>query len=95
MSSVSNVIVTCALGDEDAFEKMCIVAFGHLHNLKSVAQVAGGNKHLEQLVYVGAINYLNVDDFVQCVKIAEWEQPECVAVFIKEQEDERFIQRYP
>lgn len=51
---------------------------------------SGGAKHLECGVYCWGANYLDIAGFLRAVATAPWEWPECVQVFIKGHEEERF-----
>ena len=50
----------------------------------------GRGKALECSVYVGAYNRLEVDDFVKHLRGIEWNAPEFVQLFVKDQEDMAF-----
>jgi protein associated with RNAse G/E len=50
----------------------------------------GGTKMLEANLYVGAFNYLDLDEFITHLEKIRWEYPEEVQVIVKEQEDDLF-----
>jgi hypothetical protein len=53
----------------------------------------GGTKRLECSIWVGAFNYLPVEEFVERVKAAPWRDKESVQLFIKEDDDQLFRER--
>lgn len=58
---------------------------------KSVDAVSGGTKHLECDLWAWGANCLNLEDFLEVVRAAQWEYPEYVQVFVKGQDDDRFV----
>jgi hypothetical protein len=51
----------------------------------------GGNKFLEVNLFIGAYNYFNLENFLMfCKQEINWEMPESVQIFVKEQDDLRF-----
>jgi hypothetical protein len=90
MSRVTNVLVTAGI-DEPGVPVLNkwleLENYGVLHN---VTLAAGGSKAVEADVWLGAFNYLNLKEFASAVERVKWESPGSVAIFIKEQEDERF-----
>ncbi len=50
----------------------------------------GGTKCLETPMYVGAFNGLDLECLVAHLRTIPWENPECVQLIVKEQEDEIF-----
>lgn len=50
----------------------------------------GRGKALECNVYVGAYNRLELDDFVEHLRSIEWNAPEFIQLFVKDQEDIEF-----
>ncbi len=49
-----------------------------------------GFKALEIPTYVGAFNFLMLDEFLEFIKALPWKEPENVQIFIKEQGDEKY-----
>src|SRR4051794_14384040 len=47
----------------------------------------GGSKMLEAHLYVGAFHALDLRGFITHLRSLQWESPECVQLFVKEQED--------
>jgi len=50
----------------------------------------GGTKFLETPLYIGAYNGLDVEGLIKHLKIVNWEYPESVQLFLKEQESDKF-----
>jgi hypothetical protein len=89
MSVVTNVILTMNILDEDAIEAVNKFPFPHNAGFTRVEN-CGGTKALECAVFTGAFNYLNVEDLLIYVRGLEFEEPECVQIFIQKQEEDRF-----
>ena len=50
----------------------------------------GGDKYLECRLYVGAFNYLYLDEFIEHLKTITWEEPEALQLMVKEERDDLF-----
>ena len=50
----------------------------------------GGNKFLEAQLYLGAFNYLILEEFIAHLRSLPWEAPESVQLIIKEENDDKF-----
>jgi hypothetical protein len=50
----------------------------------------GGSKYFEAYIYLGAFNYLLLDEFIEYVRSIQWQSPESVQLVVMEQEDDRF-----
>ncbi|WP_430405741.1 hypothetical protein [Fluviicola sp.] len=50
----------------------------------------GGTKFLERPLYIGAINHLDLDDFITFLKEIDWEEKEYVQLIVKQEQDEKF-----
>ena len=51
----------------------------------------GGSKYLECHILIGAYNHLVLQELMDFMrKEIKWEMPECVQVFVKEQDDMKF-----
>ncbi len=90
MSQVTNVILTTA--SMEGLKYLDLVT--ELHRLEiltpvRVDQYGALGKVMEAHVYVGAYNYLRLDDFVEAVDGVAWLRPEAVRLFIKEDGDEQ------
>jgi len=55
--------------------------------------IAGGGKAMQALVYGGAFNYLvrNLDEFLRIIAVQPWRVPEEVQLFLKDEDEGRFI----
>lgn len=76
MSHVANIILTTAIGEESKAQQV-IDYLDNKHNIKDslveLTNLAGGNKHMECRVYLGAINCLNIDAFLKHAGSILWE----------------------
>ena len=92
MSLVTNIILTTAVGDEDMFPvlaealNLCDPA---IPPPIRVDQHGAHGKVMEANVYVGAYNYLRLDDFTRSVEIVAWVASDNVRLFVLEQNDEQ------
>ena len=96
MSVVTNVILTCSLGEKRALEELnaFLADAGSFGALKSVREAAnGGNKIIEANLLAGAFNALIVDEFLEWVGACAWNDPVTVRVFVKEQHESAFRER--
>lgn len=85
MSYITQVIVTASI-----YEKETVAfCFGDQW-LKRVDQHAGGGKVFTSPVWMGAINYLDLDDFIDGLKKGVWKEPEHVQLFIRKEDDDLF-----
>lgn len=50
----------------------------------------GGDKRLECNLYLGAFNYLYLDEFIAHLRTIQWKDPESLQLIIKEREDDKF-----
>ena len=92
MSWVTNVILTCALGDEDRIGEVNEFFTDRAEHLFDMIDGKyAGTKVLEVPIFIGAYNYLDIKSFIFHLRTrVSWEEPALVQVFIKDQEDERF-----
>lgn len=97
MSSVTNAILTWPLDDVDMNERLdqandaARAACGRLCSFKLVKECCqGGTKFLEHNVAIGAINHLNLDEFIKHLKAIRWNEPHNVRLFICGQNDDAF-----
>jgi hypothetical protein len=58
--------------------------------LVKVDQHGGGNKAMQCDVFMGAINFLDVDALLAAFKAIEWQQHESVQLMLKQEHEERF-----
>lgn len=97
MSVVTNIILTCGLSEEDGEDVFPAVneinawlrerGKGELTHLNGNE---GGRKAWEVDVFGGAFNWLPIDEFIQAVSAANWQNRDKVQLFIKGQYDEVF-----
>lgn len=98
MSYVTNVILLCGLSEESGGEDVYpaidelnkwLTDSNYQHaGLFHLNGHEGGHKAWEAEVFGGAFNYLSIDEFMKKVSAVKWEQPDCVQVLFKGQEDE-------
>lgn len=50
----------------------------------------GGTKYMECCIFMGAYNYLNLNEFIDHLKSIEWEDPEDVQLIVRNQNEDRF-----
>jgi hypothetical protein len=50
----------------------------------------GGTKYLEAELYIGSFNYLDLDALLTHLSRMRWEEPDCIQLIVKEQEDDVF-----
>lgn len=84
MSHVTNIILKTAY-DEDRdliAEKFPMLSL--------TSEQAGGDKHMECDVFMGAKNYLDLDELVGTFRKAPWDDPENVQLLIQRQNENRF-----
>lgn len=95
MSRVTNLILTFSTGED---ETKCIVAVNNYEyrglkmNLVSVdfnkdmengTTWYGGTKFMEASIYMGAFNYLDIDDFIKYLRTIAWENRNLVQLIVK------------
>lgn len=98
MSWVTNILITCGVGEEDGDDKFppidrvneWLLANGQHAGLSHLNGHEGGHKAWEVDVFGGAFNYLPIEDFIKAVAAAKWDQPDRVQVWIMGQEEEVF-----
>ena len=73
MSYVTNVII-CSLGaDQNKKQINRWLYRRRLGGIRDVSDFAGGHKHLETTVLLGAFNYLGDERFIKFLKKIDWE----------------------
>ncbi|SEL24237.1 hypothetical protein SAMN05216262_10814 [Colwellia chukchiensis] len=104
MTCITNIILTTAIQD-GAWMHSDYGSVDQLNDylsskyqgtrLYSVENSAGGHKTISCDIFVAAVDYLNVDEFIEeFLKIA-WQKPEQVQLLIKNNHDLRFTSYYP
>lgn len=90
MSHVTSIIVTCGVGDK---------GIGGIHHylesigksyLQEVKKFHGGGKAMQADVWIGAYDWISINDFVMALSECEWECPEGMALFVLDEHDECF-----
>ncbi len=93
MGEVTNVILTWGLEDTPPEIRVGEVVDARGFRLRLVQSCcSGGSKVLEHNIATGAMNHLDLPDFVSRLKAIKWEEPEHVRLFVCEQEDDAFSQ---
>ena len=103
MSVVTNVMLSFSIGEEDyeagdgwghpiVDEINKLLVNDHHGKLVNVARFAGGEKHMETDVYMGAFNIFDTKQFITYVNMMNWTEPEHVQVFVQEQEEYSFTE---
>ena len=103
MSHVTDVILTMSLleeaGDDDRCPAVDVLNIWlserNKGELKRVDDFAGGGKAIQAAVFMGAFNSLEIPEFVAAVGAAPWEDRGRLALFVKDEHDERFTDMTP
>ena len=102
MSRVTNLILTFSLLENELecinkvnqfqYQKlrMNLVSVDFNKNVKRKEAWYGGTKFIEARIYIGAFNYLDLDEFMAHLKKIDWQKPEHVQVIVKEPGQEKF-----
>ncbi len=98
MSNVTDIILSTAIEDgaskQDEHPNVDLlnayIKKEHNWALIRVDQYAGGGKKVQCDVFMAAINYLNIDEFVKHFHTISWECPECVQLMLKGEHDDKF-----
>jgi hypothetical protein len=100
MSIVTNIILTCSSGENTSEISSQLAGFTYNLNIpfnivcvddkKLPKGWYGGTKYIEGEIFIGAYNHLNLDEFVAFMKTVQWESPQNVRLFVKEQNDLTF-----
>lgn len=53
-----------------------------------------GNKNLESNLIIGAYNHFDLVDFIEHLKAYDWFEPEYVQLFVMEEEQDTFTERF-
>ena len=96
MSRVTNLILTCSLGEREKYIISQINKFKINGNSLGIVSINddklpkgwyGGTKYMECNIFIGAFNYIDLRKFVEHLKSIKWEDPEDVQLIIREQDD--------
>jgi hypothetical protein len=60
------------------------------NSFNEVSEHAGGTKAMEAEVWLGAFNYLDLEDFLERVRLTDFEYPDDVRILVQEQDDDHF-----
>ncbi len=58
---------------------------------KQINQFAGGGKAMQCDVFCAAINFCDIPELVEHFRLINWEHPECAQLFIKDENDDKFV----
>lgn len=99
MSHVADVILVTAIDDgggedehpnADRLEQWLQQHQSPNIRLAKVDQHAGGNKAMQCDVFLAAVNYLHIDEFVAAFRAIPWDHPERTQLMLKDEHDDRF-----
>lgn len=104
MSHVTDIVLLTAIDDGghddehpnvDRLEDWLKREYSPHVRLVKVDQHAIGTKAMQCDVFITAINYLNIEGFVEAFRAIPWGMPDCVQLLIKDEHDERFTVHLP
>ena len=98
MSHVADTVVFTFLHEDGPMQEVqkWLTEENQYGPLVEVSDHAGGHKALQCQLWVGAFNYLDIDEFVRVVFAQPWKYPEHVCIAIcDEHEDQPRIWRHP
>jgi hypothetical protein len=105
MSYVSNVILSFSIGEGDSerdhadvIERVNEYFARESKNGFRIPEHNdwyGGSKTLERPTFIGAFNYIGLDDFLDHLRTLPWKEPESVQVIICDQHDDEYRIIYP
>lgn len=99
MSRVTNIIFAFSIIEEGGDDSGEFILFKEINKwlkkegygeLKSIDDCAGGSKRLEAPIFAAAFNFFLFDEFKEFVSSLNWNEPDAVQIFVKEQEDDEF-----
>jgi hypothetical protein len=93
MSNVTDIIFSTACGENKKFinELNQYLEKHHNRELEKVDQYAGGDRHMQREIYMAAINYLNVESFLDIFNSTKSDnQHQCIQLLLKDEHDEKF-----
>ncbi len=86
MSRVTDIIITCNVGESLAIEKLNEL-FQSGSPFKPVESGYAGTKGLQTNILIGAFNYLDADKLVSAILNAGWRWPESVRLFAQGEDE--------
>jgi len=99
MSEVTNLILTCSSAEKEIVIRNEIEKFKNRNLSISIVSVDndmlpkgwyGGTKYLESIIFLGAYNYLDLENFIKHLKLIQWEYPESVQLIVRKENEDRF-----
>ena len=93
MSYVSNVVLLTFIDDPGIKDLQLWLSENEMPALNQVDGFAGGKRAFEAEIWVGAYNYLDIQEFTQAVLDAKWLYPDAVQLLIKQEADDVFSLR--
>lgn len=97
MRHVTNVIVTGFVSEDTKLAKLNALPWHHSGRglvscdySKSTFRWYGGDKSLEQEIWIGAFSELDVPALAAAMRQVDWDDPEAVRLYVSEGEDGRF-----
>lgn len=99
MTCITNIIITTAIQDgawmnSDHGSIDVLNDYLHKHyqgtRLHSVYEHAGGRKHMSCDVFMAAVDYLDVDEFIECFHRVPWDKPNQVQLFLRPEGQDLF-----
>jgi hypothetical protein len=99
MSNVTNAILVFRLEEEGPALGEAVASINSFFDgpgFSDVGEHAGGDKHLECSLYVGAFNYFRIADFLSHLSVCQRSHPvlQNVQLLLLEQEDDFFSVAY-
>ena len=92
MSLVTNIILITGISDE--------IGIGELNRKFQQGTIFSeiddskidyaGEKFIEAGIYLGAFNYLDLEELIKTIENTRWEYPKDVQLFVKEDNEDRF-----
>lgn len=90
MSRVTNIILTVSAGEFNVAEWLNRAWSTDGCPPWREAEYSAGCKAMECGVFLGGFNHMDLSDFTKAIESITWEHPECVQLFVMEEEDSRF-----
>ena len=96
MSHVTDVILIDSGINEKRFFRDIDTWFQVRYNssLHRLDKEAGGNEVMQCDVYMGAFNYMDIEEFIEFFNFLKWNDHEGIQLLIKDEHDDGFTLRY-
>jgi hypothetical protein len=94
MSSITNVILIFDSLESDDLANKYLSNFPNKNSILDIVSIHdpslpnkwyGGTRYMEANVFIGAYNHLDLSEFIDYLKRIEWEYPESVQLFVREE----------